>query len=534
MAISPVTYTPPGVTVSELLTGPQVSPTLASPADVCIVGMSGNFTPGSPASYQVGITATDSLPSSAVVQGTAIILPTLAQQQGGASLVSILSVTNTQVPGTSGYIPTTDFTVNTSNGTITPVTSGGIPSGTAITVTYSYIPANYYQPIRFYDIGSVETRFGTSLNVAGNAINSPISFAARQVLNNGAGSVICQPLFINNGSPAVPTQPTNAQMASTTAWANTLLQIRNIENLDIIVPVIGQNDMTTVSQSSANGPQDSALIAIWQQIQSHLTFMNQNEQYIFAFFGEDSTGGTTTNAGQMATIRTHAANLQAWGGGTISQQMALINTASFGYAISTSGTGQTILPVGGQYVAAAIAGAVAGRPVSSSLTRKSINGVSSVLDNRLLSDKNTDASLALMVVEQAGGIVRVRHSITLDNTSGAARAEVSVVRAKFVMIASIKNTLENNIIGNIIADGNSPYIVRSAIVGVLALLQQAGDLVSYTTPNVAISSIDPTTITATFSYRPSFPVNYITVSFSLDLSAQTVTAANTSDPGSTT
>ena len=79
-----------------------------------------------------------------------------------------------------------------------------------------------------------------------------------------------------------------------------------------------------------------------------------------------------------------------------------------------------------------------------------------------------------------GGEIRCRHAISLDTGHGASRSEVSVVRAKFIMLVeSIKETLENQIIGQIIADGNSPIIVRSTIVGVLSALQSAGDLVDF-------------------------------------------------------
>jgi len=101
------------------------------------------------------------------------------------------------------------------------------------------------------------------------------------------------------------------------------------------------------------------------------------------------------------------------------------------------------------------------------------------------------------------------------------------------MIESVKETLENQIIGQIIADGNSPIIVRSAIVGVLSALQSAGDLVDFKTPVVAIASLEPTTITASFSYRPAFTLNYIDIVFSLDLSSQTVSITENSSQGET-
>jgi hypothetical protein len=138
-----------------------------------------------------------------------------------------------------------------------------------------------------------------------------------------------------------------------------------------------------------------------------------------------------------------------------------------------------------------------------------------------------------MVIEQIKGQIRCRHAISLDNTHGASRSEVSVVRAKFLMVESVKETLENQIIGQIIADGNSPIIVRSAIVGVLSALQSAGDLVDFATPVVQIASLEPTTITASFSYRPAFTLNYIDIVFALDLSSQTVTVTENTTQGET-
>ncbi len=72
--------------------------------------------------------------------------------------------------------------------------------------------------------------------------------------------------------------------------------------------------------------------------------------------------------------------------------------------------------------------------------------------------------------------------------------------------------------------------VRSAIVGVLSALQSAGDIVDFETPRVTLASLDPTTIQASFSYRPAFTLNYIDIIFSLDLSAQTVTVESQPQP----
>jgi hypothetical protein len=97
------------------------------------------------------------------------------------------------------------------------------------------------------------------------------------------------------------------------------------------------------------------------------------------------------------------------------------------------------------------------------------------------------------------------------------------VRAKHRLIESVRDTLDRQIIGNLIADENAPFVVSSAVSGVLAELLQQRDIVDYTAPSARLLSLEPTTIQVKFSYRPAFPVNYIDVSFSLDMTTQTVT-----------
>ena len=71
----------------------------------------------------------------------------------------------------------------------------------------------------------------------------------------------------------------------------------------------------------------------------------------------------------------------------------------------------------------------------SSLTRKGITGFTKVKTLKTTTQKNEDAEEGLMVIEQIqNGQIRCRHAITLDTGHGASRSEVSVVRAKFLMV----------------------------------------------------------------------------------------------------
>lgn len=523
-------YTPPGVLVTEN-TSPSVSPFLASAADVCIIGVA-----GTPASTQTPIQTTDTV----ILSGTSPhVLPTLAAINNDAVLVAVQSVKDILNPsvGTppgSGYASGTDYTAQTgeagpdgANGTITRVQAGSIPDGRLVAVTYTYLPTDYWSPIRLFDIGSVESRFGASWATATSpvtgqtyyaGIGSQLSMAARIAFENGAASVICQPLFAR-ATPGDPTTtqvaPTPTQVGNATTWQDTLYGLRPIEDLNVIVPIIGQ-DGVNVS--------DGSLLNVFSAVQGHLAYMNSLQQRIVAIFGEDGTieGVGTNTSGLLSTLRTnHAAYLQANYGNALSSQCVLINNTVFQRA-TPGGLGTTV-NVGGQYAAAAFAGANSARPTSASMTRKPIVGFSGVTDPRTPADKNLDAAAGLMVIEQVKNVLRVRQSNTLDIQNGPARSELAVVRSKFLMMQSIQATLDNQIIGNIIADGNSPMIVRSAVSGVLGLLQQAGVIVGYSQVLASLTNLNPTTVSVSFSYQPAFPLNYVVVNFSLDLTAGIVT-----------
>lgn len=489
-------YRPPGVGVSETVTT-QISPLLAAPALVALVGL----TQG----YQV---RTDQF----VISGTsAVALPGLPT---GATVSAVQSVKDALNPSKgasdgSGYTLTTDYTVNTGAGTITRVGAGAIADNTLINVTYTYIASDYYAPTRLYDLGSVESRYGSGLAPDGVTINSPVSYAAGIAFENGADSIVIQPLF-KRGTPGdpqtAPSQPNAAEAAALSTWQDTLYVLRDIEDINVVVPVVGQ------SQANVT---DAAMLAIEQAIQDHIYFMAQQQQYIISVNAEDSSADNTKAT--KATIQSHANTLRSRYGGVLAETTALVNTSRF----TRSLPGGRLATVGGQYVAAAIAGMLAARPVSASLTRGVVSGFQGVSDSRDLNEKNADAAAGLIVVEQKGENLVIRHGITLDLT-GSARREISVVRAKHRMVESVRDTLDRQVIGKILADGNSTAIVKSTVVGVLEQLRQGRDLVDYSAVEAKLMSLEPTLIQVRFSYRPAFPLNYIDVVFSLDLTAGTV------------
>lgn len=501
----PQTYQPPGVSVREIV-GNSITTVLEVPALVCLIGLSQGF---QTRTDQITLTGT-----------TAIPLPGLPV---GATLTTVTAVKDTLNPSKgavdgSGYVVTTDYTVQAGAGTVTRVGAGGISSGTLVNVTYQYVVASYFSPILLADQGSVESRFGPALNAAGTAINSPLSYAAQIAFENGVGQIVLQPLFVRatpGDSTTAASQPNATQNATVSTWTDSLSPLRDITNVNIIVPIVGQ------SQTSVT---DSIQLGVFQAVQDHEQFMLTQNQYCIGIFGEDQS--TSTSVATEATIQGHATTLQGRYGGILAQQNVLLNAAAFTRSLpSSSATGLNIT-VGGQYAAAAVAGMIASRPVSASLTRKVLSGFIAATDARTLQQKNQDAGAGLMVIEQKGANVVVRHSITLDQTSSATR-ELSVVRAKHFMIESLIDTIDSQIIGNVIADGNSAAVVSATVVAVLEQLRANSIIVDYTGVQSRMLSLDPTTVQCRFSYRPAFPLNYVDIQFSLDLTTGALSTTDT-------
>lgn len=579
-------YVPPGVNITEAV-APQVVPLIASSAEVVLVGLAlghqtrtdqvrlgggayeakkakiksgekaikglekakelisvnstvtGSGIPANttvtavPSETEVEISkeATKTEETTIVFELEPTPLPFLASLPGSKleSVVSVYSATNpsegeNEGKGFKEYKSGVGaYKVDKEAGAVVRINGGLIKANQLVNVTYTYVPAGYYNPIRLSNFNEVQNRFGNALEKnAEGEYKSPLSLAAQKAFESGAGNLILQPLFAlssgtepeyNAGGFIINAeQPTAKQNAEAKTWEGTLKALNLVASIDLIVPVVGQ---------AMKEVEDGTMNSIISAVLGYEQYREIEEQFVYGVFGEDSTTGKALEA----TLWSHARNIRSYAGGKLAAQNILINGGNFSISLPEGGEAN----IGGQYMAAAVAGALASRPVASSLTRKGITGFSKVRDLRTPAQKNEDGGEGLMVIEQIqGGQIRCRHAISLDTGHGASRSEVSVVRAKFLMVESVKGTLENQIIGQIIADGNSPIIVRSAIVGILSALQSAGNLVDFKTPVVQIATVEPTTITASYSYRPSFTLNYIDIVFALDLSSQTVTVIENS------
>lgn len=384
----------------------------------------------------------------------------------------------------------------------------------AVKVSYNATPTNYYQPTHFFNQSDVEAKFGAALDSNGN-INSPASFGAYMAFLNQATDVWVQPLFHTADASVISGVRTRTQPTTYTAdWATSLRALRDIEEVNVIVPVFART-------SSSGTINNNTVSAILSAVTSHVYYMGLQQQYVVGLFGEDST---IAGMAAQAILQQHAVGVL--GGSNVAERCAMISPASFAFANPQSGTQ---VRIGGQYVAAAVAGMLSARNVQVPLTRKPIQGVTDVLDFRSEADKNNDAQAGLMVVENKQGTVRVRHSITTAVNDVNTR-ELSVIRSKHFMIESIKDTIDQQLIGQIVADPNAPFTVSTTVQGVLEALVADGVIVDYSgLQSRSLAPVDPTKIEVRFSYKPAYPLNYVSIVFSIDSSSGAIdtTQANT-------
>lgn len=382
-------------------------------------------------------------------------------------------------------------------------TMGGAADKLAVKVTYRATPSDYWLPTRCFGQSDVEAKFGPAFDSAGNVDNA-VSFAASLVFENGASSVIVQALF-TEGSPR--TQPSG----TTTDWEQTLENLRDVEDINVIVPIISAGGLTTPSTDALN-------LQILQKVQDHLNYMAaQQQQLITAVIGEDSTGGALA---AQSTLQTHAASL---GARTPADSVVFVSPGSFNFANPVTGLDSLF---GGQYVAACFAGALARYPVQTPMTRKRINSITSVNDSRTETQKDADAASGLTVIEAKRSRIQVRHAITTA-TDTLVRREYNIVRAKQYMMESIRESIDTEVIGQIIIDNQANFRVQLIITAVLERLRNDGAIVSYKSIQVRRNPTDASAMQVRFSYLPAYPLNQIEVSFSIDSS--TGVTFNTTD-----
>ena len=450
-------YTDPGIYIEEARSPISAAPGI-SPTVVALVGQAQNYR-----------TYTE------VVQLTA----TTAVQLTKLGITTASIVVKDRFTGVT-YALTTDYTIATQPGadatggtaddttTITRVGAGTITDGQYVTVTYRYTEPDYYDAIRFTSFSDVVAAYGDPFDSAG-AINSKLSLAAYLAFQNGAPELICAAV---ESAGATPTAP---------EWTTAIGVLTATSDISLVVPIDGNT-------------------ATHDSVQAHTAQMALQQEYRIGLVGRDGTGAAVTSA-----------NLKSQAAGYSNSRMVLVGPAIVEYY-----NGVSVINLGGQYAAAAVAGAVASRPVHVPVTRKTITGFWNI--------PNQETNQGLVELQQAGvlmlfrkrtGEVVVRHGLTTNMTNDYTR-ELNIVAAKDRLLLLIEDTLDfSDLIGSPITDA-TPDAVTGAVIGALETAKSAGLIYDYSGVSYRQPPDTPTVIEVKFQYRPTLPLNYIQVSFALD------------------
>jgi hypothetical protein len=443
---------------------------------------------------------------------------TTAQDGPPAISAPVLTITGTSTVLVEGTDYTFTVTADPSGNTALATTSVSrvaesetVTDGTQVTATYNYADGTYYQPTLFTSLQSVISAYGQPLVTAApttpntSQVANPLSFGAQVAFSSGASQVYC-----------VATDPSDGTFDEqlTAAWA----KLATNPNVTLLVPVFP--DYLDPLATPTSVPAFAQVIA------------------------SDLDAACTTAA---------AAGYPRIGfmGLPVDYSESVLSVPAFATAISDErlvvaypeivqtynpSTRQTFQACG-CHLAASLAAILSALPVNTGLTGQAVPVFTltpTELQNMTVAAMNTIAAAGVTIVAQnRAGALQVRQGLTTDMADLNTR-EISVVRQSDTLMLLLEAGLEaSGLIGSPIT-ATMVATVQGAISSILQQAVNSAVIVAWLNLSVqqeAYPGGDPTIITASFSYAPAFPLNYITVTYSIDLSNGLVATAEAAASG---
>jgi hypothetical protein len=398
-------------------------------------------------------------------------------------------------------------------GTPAVQTAGGVKPGDTLVVTYNYTNAAYFTPLLFDGYDSVVATYGAPLlttpptTPGQSPITSPLSLAAAAAFQNGATRLICvatdpTPVVPSGGGAAVA-PAFDAQLRA--AYAKTLGDYR----VGVIIPILADGGSGAMS----------TLIGYGTDLKAHVVASSAD--------GYQRIGILGGQANQVADVAGTPPPYETVAQAIASARVILVYPNRLSYY--NPGTNRPI-EVDGFYLAAAIGGVLEANPVNQSLTREQVVGFSGLpasitrLCTKPFKDNMSSKGVCVAEVDRQNRLI-LRHGVSTDMTNVITR-EVSITRARDALFEALQIGLDNSgLIGSPI-DYETTTRIKGAVAGILESLVQDETIIAYTDLRVRQQTVaeggDPTVIEARFAYQPALPLNYIVVTFSLDLSTGNV------------
>lgn len=463
-------YLTPGVYVEEI-DAPVVSSTGIAPTVLGLVGDSQRFRSNAEIVQLDTEDAVGPVPTTLAKLGVDASTIVVTNRFTGETYVETQDYTWSQTAGDSADTTRDDVTA------LTRVGTGNITPGTFVTVTYQYTDVGYFDPQSFQDYDDVRDLYGNPFDSQGN-INSPMTLAAFFAFANGASEVVAAAV-----DPA-GAQPTAAE------FQTALDKLKDQLHVNVVVPV------TT-----------DATVATY--VQAHVQTMYNQGLYRRAFIG---------GAGTYSNIANH---------GFSDPRVVVIGPSRYTFY---DGTTDSLVELGAEYAAAAVAGSHASRPVQIPLTRKQIRGFYTIPDQITESQMvSVQRQGTLWLRQKRGGQIIVRHGLTTDTTNVYTR-EINIQASKDRLMTLIFEALENQeLVGSVMTD-TTPQDVVGSVSGILEFAKDTQLIQNYSGLKYRIPSNQPTEIQIRFMYKPSLPLNYVQVQFAIDTSTGASSFTDTAEP----
>ena len=467
-------YLPPGV-YTQPAPGPQLAVNTSLPTGVGIIGQ----TQG----YRTFIETVQINPDTDPVTPS----PSRTLAQPGIDTASvIISDPNTGIP----WVIDTDYTIFNIGGTngtpdalyaIERVIDGGhIQPADYIQVRYNYTDPTYYTPYIFYDYDDVRAAYGEPFNVVTGEINSGLTLMAKFAFLNGAYQVIC--VAVKSSST-----PGNASVGD---YGDALDSLKNQPLVAIVVA-------------------DTGTQPLHQLIQEHVDYESATRFERRAIVAMDGTVVPVLSS-------TRIQNAQS----ITDQRIMMVSPATFNYF---SPELNKAVVLGGQYMAASLAGLTMRMSFAMPLTRKTLTGWLGVAEFEQDGQKNLESQNGLCVIEKTRRqLVQVRHGVSTDPADLLSR-EWSIIGQQDAMVYRLRDYLESdNLIGQPIYSFTLINVKGSAEAALQSLIRD-GLIVDYTGLKVRQLATNPDVLEVSFSWLPAFPLNYIVVTFNVSLTTGNLT-----------
>lgn len=382
-----------------------------------------------------------------------------------------------------------------------------IAAGDTVLVSYSYANDEFYLPKTFDDFSTIESIYGPSfVSVAPTTptdtqVASPLSLAARVAFENGAGTVIC-----------LAVEPVDVDNTLRDRFAQAYAKLANDPAVTMIVPVF--------SPGAQNGAAyTSGIQGFINDAKVHCVNQSGDGYNRIAIFGLDTVyDDSSTGFDDIAQA-------------TDSNRMMMafpnrLNAYNPNLGVTTE--------VGGQYLAAAYAGRFALNPVNRGLTQiqiSSFTGIPQDLRAEMTRTFKNTLSAAGVAVTEVGlnNALVCRHGTSTD-PSDLVTTEVSITRSGDTLFGLVSNGLRAaDLVGDPI-DDEMTIRVKGIVTGILESALASNIIRGYPILQVrqqALPSGNPTAIEVQFAWQPFLPLNFILVSFSLDLTTGDIATTNT-------